>query len=181
MVELPITDPVALLIDKMQLHELVLNYCRASDRRDFALMRALYHDDAIDNHGEMFSGPVDEFIAWLPTAMAQFEATSHSISNALFAIDGDQANGEIYALAYHRTNPPDATEIIITGRYLDRYERRGGVWKFLHRSLALDACEMRPVNQDAYKHFAAGAKMGAYDNSDPSYAQLPLFQRGKRA
>jgi len=166
------------LLDKQALHELVLNYCRASDRRDLATIRSLYHDDAIDDHGAMFSGPVDEFIAWLPSAMANFEATSHIVANALFSIDGDHANGEIYALAYHRTRPPDAEEILITGRYLDRYERRDGVWRFIHRSLALDGCEAHDVRPDAYSHFAAGATMGSPDEADPSYGQLPLFRRG---
>lgn len=165
------------VLDKQALHELVLTYCRAADRRDFALMRTLYHDDAIDDHGEMFSGPVDDFIAWLPKAMAQFEATAHSISNTLFVVDGDRANGEIYALAYHRTHPPDAQEIVIGGRYLDRYERRGGAWKFIHRSLALDWCNLRPVDPKAYRQFAAGAALGQAGADDPSYAQLPLFRR----
>ena len=171
-------DALRDMLDKHQLHELVLTYCRASDRREFALVRSLYHDDAIDDHGTMFSGPVDAFIAWLPTAMAQFEATQHSISNALFAVDGDKANGEIYALAYHRTHPPDAQEIVIGGRYLDRYERRDGKWKFIHRSLALDWANVRPVDPAAYQQFAAGATLGKPGAEDPSYKELPLFRRG---
>jgi hypothetical protein len=172
------SDALQAMLDKHQLHELVLTYCRASDRRDFALIRTLYHDDAIDDHGAMFSGPVDEFVAWLPGAMAQFEATQHSISNALFEVEGDRANGEIYALAYHRTHPPDAQEIVIGGRYLDRYERRNGAWKFVHRSLALDWCNVRAVDPAAYRQFAAGAALGRPGADDPSYAELPLFRRG---
>ena len=172
------SDALQDMLDKHQLHELVLTYCRASDRRDFALVRSLYHDDAIDDHGTMFSGPVDEFIAWLPKTMAQFEATQHSISNALFKVDGDKANGEIYALAYHRTHPPDAQEIVIGGRYLDRYERRNGTWKFIHRSLALDWANVRPVDPAAYQQFAAGAALGRPGADDPSYQELPLFRGG---
>ena len=171
------TAALQAMLDKHALHELVLTYCRAADRRDFRLMRSLYHDDAIDDHGAMFSGPVDDFIAWIPSVMAGFEATAHSVSNALFVVDGDKANGEIYAHAYHRTHPPDAQEIVIGGRYLDRYERRAGVWKFIHRSLALDWCNVRPVNPEDYRQFAAGAALGQASAEDPSYRQLPLFRR----
>ena len=122
------------LIDKQALHELALKYCRACDRRDFALLRSLYHDDAIDDHGAMFCGSADEYLAWLPGVLANFEATVHSITNALYAVRGDEAQGELYTLAYHRTCAPAAREITIGGRYLDRYARRDGVWKFAHRS-----------------------------------------------
>ena len=44
-------DTLQTLIDKQALAELVHSYCRACDRRDFALVRTLYHDDAIDDHG----------------------------------------------------------------------------------------------------------------------------------
>lgn len=171
------TDALQDMLDKHRLNELVLTYCRAVDRRDFALVRSLYHEDAIDDHGAMFSGPIDAFIAWLPDAMAQFEATQHSISNALFEIAGDRANGEAYVIAYHRTHPPAPHEVVIGGRYLDRYERRHGTWKFIHRSLALDWCNARPADPAAYEQFAAGAAAGRTGPSDPSYAALPLFRR----
>ena len=160
--------------DKSELHDLVLTYCRACDRRDYALLRSLYHDDAIDDHGDMFCGPVDDYVAWLPNVLESFEATVHSISNTLFVVDGDAAEGEIYTQAYHRTPAPDAQEIIIGGRYLDRYERRDGIWRFIHRSLACDWCDVRAVNVKAYEQFAAGAPRGRTDKDDPSYKLLML-------
>jgi hypothetical protein len=163
------------LIDKQALAELVYGYCRACDRRDFTLLRTLYHDDAIDDHGTMFRGSADEYVAWLPGVMANFEATVHSITNALFVVRRDDAQGELYTHAYHRTPAPDAREIVIGGRYLDRYARRGGVWKFLHRSLALDWVRVAPVDARAYGEFAAGAPRGRTDASDPSYLALPFF------
>ena len=130
------------LLDKQALHELVLKYCRACDRRDFVLLRSLYHDDAIDDHGAMFCGSADEYLAWLPGVLANFEATVHAITNALFEVRWDEAQGELYTIAYHRTRSPAAREITIGGRYLDRYARRAGVWKFAHRSLALALHEL---------------------------------------
>lgn len=165
------------VIDKSALQDLVLTYCRACDRRDFALVRTLYHDDAIDEHGHMFTGTADEFVAWLPSAMSRFEATIHSVTNMLFMVEGDRAQGEIYTVAYHRTPGPDAQEIIIGGRYLDQYERRNGVWKFSRRGLACDSCEVRTVDAKAYNTFAAGAAAGKTDAGDPSYQRLSMFKR----
>jgi hypothetical protein len=80
-------------------------------------------------------------------------------------------------VAYHRTHAPAAREILIGGRYLDRYQRRGGVWRFLHRSLALDWCRVQEVDTAAYREFAAGAPAGRTDAQDPSYLALPWFAR----
>lgn len=165
------------LLDKQALLELVLTYCRACDRRDFALVRSLYHDDAVDDHGAMFRGSADEYVAWLPGVMANFEATVHSLSNALFVVAGDQAQGELYTVAYHRTPAPAAREITIGGRYLDHYERRAGRWKFSRRALALDWCRVTAVDPGAYREFAAGAPAGRTDANDPSYLALSFFRR----
>lgn len=170
-------DTLQTLLDKQALRDLVYTYCRACDRRDFRLLRTLYHDDAVDDHGSMFKGSADEFVAWIPRVMASFESTVHSISNALFIVQGTQAQGELYTTAYHRTPGPEGREIVIGGRYLDRYEQRGGSWKFLHRALAMDWCRSTPVDAEAYRELAAGAPAGRTDAADPSYVALSFFAR----
>lgn len=168
------------LLDKQALEELVLDYCRAVDRRDFALIRSLYHDDAIDDHGYMFKGSADEYVRWLPGNLAPFEATVHSVSNMLFRVDGDRAEGEIYAVAYHRTGGTPSREITIGGRYLDRYQRRDGAWKFYRRSLALDWCNLSEADPEAYREMSLGAPPGSIDAQDPSYSVLSMFGRHER-
>ncbi len=162
------------LLDHVALRDLVMRYCRGCDRRDFALVRSLYHDDAIDDHGSMFKGDPDAFVAWLPTAMAPWELTIHSISNSLFAVDGDYAEGEHHARAYHRTHPPERKEYIVHGRYLDKYARRNGVWKFLHRSLVFDHGVIRDVDEVSFAQLSGDAAMGRADRDDPSWS-LPLL------
>ena len=165
------------LADKQALGELVAAYSRAIDRRDFALLRSLYHDDAIDDHGTMFCGPVDAYVAWVAETLTRFEATAHYAVQSLFVVDGDCAEGETYKINYHRTPAPDAQEIVTGSRSLDRFERRGGVWRFTLRSVTLDWSEVRPVDPAAYAQFAAGSVHGRPDGSDPSYARLRLFPR----
>lgn len=168
------------LLDQVALRDLVMRYCRGCDRRDFALVRSLYHDDAIDDHGAMFKGTPDEFVAWLPEAMAPWELTIHSISNSLFVVDGDYAEGEHHARAYHRTYPPHRKELIVYGRYLDRYERRDGEWKFLHRSLVFDHGEMVDVDEEAFARLSADAAMGTADRNDPSWSLALLAGLGEK-
>lgn len=162
------------LLDQIALRDLVMRYCHGCDRRDWKLVRSLYHDDAIDDHGAMFRGGPDAFVAWLPEATARWELTVHSISNSLFAVDGDRAEGEHHTRAYHRTFPPDRREYIVHGRYLDRYERRGGAWKFLHRSLVFDHGEIRQVDEEAFARLGADAAHGTADRRDPAWS-LPLL------
>src|SRR5271166_1154589 len=89
--------------DKIALLDLVQKYSRAIDRRDFALLRTLYHDDATEEHGGMFSGSAAAYIDWLPGVLAKNETTAHYVVNTLFEIDGDRAEGETYKINYHRS------------------------------------------------------------------------------
>ncbi len=164
------------LLDRVEIIDLVARYCRGCDRRDFALVRSCYHDDAIDDHGAMFRGGPDEFVAWLPTAMAPWDLTMHAISNSVVVVDGDRAEGEHMVRAWHRTHAPDRREFIVWGRYLDKYERRGGEWKFLHRALVFDHGEVRAVDEEAFARMGADAAHGTAGRDDPSW-QMDLLAR----
>ncbi len=169
---------LAALIAKDRIRQLALLYCRASDRRDFDLMRSLYHEDATDDHGGMFKGPAMEFIDRLPQIMADIELTTHHITNHLIALhpDGVRAEGELNIIAYHRVQTPDGPQdAIIGGRYLDHYEcRDGSCWKFAARKIVLDWNRIGPSLCDFDHPTAQGvARCGAAD--DPSYALLPLM------
>lgn len=166
------------LLDHLALVELVMLYCRGIDRRDFALVRSLYHDDAVDDHGTMFSGGPDAFVAWLPRAMAPWELTRHEISNSVVVVDGDRAEGEHLVRAWHRTHPPGRREVTVHGRYLDRYERRDGTWKFLHRSLVFDHGEVREVDEAAQAELGAEAPQGSSGPQDPSWSLALLALLG---
>ena len=159
-------------LDVAALTRLGHTYCHAIDRRDFSLLRTLYDDDAIDDHGPMFCGGPDAFVTWLPKAMASWDATTHIIHNALFLIAGDEADGELVNTAYHRAL--DGThEVIVHGRYLDQYRKRDGIWRFFRRGLVLDWMEQRPLA--AASGFAEGVEVGEASAEDPCYRRLPLF------
>ena len=168
----------AQLLAREQIRDLVLRYCRAVDRRDFATLRELYHPDAEDDHGGMFSGNAMDFIDALPKIMQPMLLTAHYVANHLIRIDGSQAQGELYSIAWHRMKTASGVEDFIAGgRYLDHYECRDGrSWKFQRRQIVADWVRLipAPVAEDADK-LLAGVASGRADATDPSCAVLPLL------
>lgn len=164
-------------LDRIALQKLAWAYCHAIDRRDLKLVRSLYHDDAVDDHGAMFCGSPDEYVAWLPSMLANWQATSHIIQTMNFLIAGDEAEGELVTTAWHRT-ADGSRDIIAHGRYLDRYLKREGVWKFYHRSLVLDWSEEREVYRGDGT-IVDGVETGRAGSDDPVYVRLPLFRSAR--
>lgn len=159
------------------LRRLVTAYSRAVDRRDFKLLRSLYHDEAFEEHGDMFTGGPDQYMAFVEKALSSYAATAHYVVNTSFEIEGDHAEGEVYKINYHRTHGPDAHEVITGSRSLDRYRRDDGAWRFLGRSITLDWSTKRAVDAGAYRDFAAGSPPGRPGPDDLSYQVLTLFGR----
>ncbi|WP_164857051.1 nuclear transport factor 2 family protein [Sphingomonas crocodyli] len=163
------------MLDKAALEQLNFTYCHAVDRQDYALVRSLYHDDATDDHGPMFRGSADGYVAWLPTILSKWQLSAHRLTNMLFLVDGDAAEGEVCFTAYHRHRDGER-EWVAHGRYLDRYAKRDGIWRYAHRTVVLDWNEKRA----SVPRPTDGTLLGAPDANDPIYAQLPMFA-GQRA
>ncbi len=168
------------LLDREEIRALITAYCNAADRHDHAKMRTLYHADAIDDHGAFFCGPAMEFIDKLPEIQAPMEILHHNVTTINLAIDGDYGEGEVYLLAMHRVRPPDGPiDVLVGGRYFDKYERRDGAWKFLHRAIVTDWANVHaPSIIDRDHPFLAGSKFGQPGPRDPSYDFFRLLKRG---
>ena len=166
------------LIDREAIRDLVLCYSRAIDRKDVGLLRDLYTEDATDTHGDSFDGPADKYCDFIAGSLPYMTYSGHHACNHMIAIDGDQANGEVYCLAFHvipdQQNPGKQIEDFMCVRYIDNYRRcADGKWRFSKRVVTYDMQLQRP--------FTGGGLM-ALGEKDPSYSELllPFFQRGAR-
>jgi len=176
-------DPrLQLLIDKQDILELVHTYCNASDRHDYDKLRALYHEDAIDEHGSFFQGLAMEFIDSLPQIQAPMRILHHNVTTTNIAVEGDYAEGEIYVLAFHEIQGDEQPmDLLIGGRYFDRYERRNNVWKFSHRAVVADWATVNNPSTVKLDHpLLAGSRFGQPGEADPSYAFFRLLRWGHR-
>jgi hypothetical protein len=170
------------LLDKQAVHELIHAYCNAADRHDHAKMRTLYHEDAIDEHGHFARGLAHDFIDKLPAIQANMAILHHNVTTVNLKLDGDRGEGEVYVIAFHQVRDGDRLyDVLIGGRYFDKYEKRAGVWKFSHRCIVADWGYVADPTAVRLEHpFMAGALFGKPGPGDPSYAFFSRLQRGQR-
>ena len=174
-------DPrLATLIAKDAIRDLVSTYARAADRKDHALMRTLYHPDAMEDHGAFFQGLASEFIDRLPEIQAPIDILQHHVTSHNIVITGERAEGEVYVLAMHRVQRSGAAfDVLVSGRYLDGYECRDGAWKFSRRAIVADWAHVwDPSIITLDNDMVAGSLIGRAGADDPSYRLLGLLPRG---
>jgi hypothetical protein len=121
------------LLDKAQIHDVLMRYSRGVDRGDGELVTSCFHPDATLDYGR---GPMSA--AALAEGIAKMAATGamHFIGNEYVEVDGDTGYGETYFISYATvTDAGRAATRSRGGRYLDRFERRDGPWKIARRLL----------------------------------------------
>lgn len=163
---------LARLLDRQEIERVIHRYCRGIDRRDLALVRSCYHDDATDRHGSFF-GSADEYVAWVDGLLGRYRFTTHGLHQIQveFGSDPDLAAAESYGVSVHRGDPAKPHQNLATGfRYLDRFERRRGEWKIASR-VALGEWSLRLPAQ-AWWEIPESHLSSRRDARDPLYALL---------
>ncbi len=159
------------LLAKQEIYELSCSYMRALDRLDAPLMHSVFHDDATVDYG-FFQGSGRDFVAFAQNALQDHLANHHMIGQANIQVQGDTATGEIYFQAFHKViQEGQEVDLFISGRYVDRYERRAGVWKISFRSEVNDWSRTEP-DADLYLKGDSGSLLGERKPGDYSYRFL---------
>jgi hypothetical protein len=143
------------LNDRIEIQELLYRYARGVDRKDWQAVRAVYHPDAFDDHGN-YTGDIDGFIASLQKRHAHIEQSMHVIANCIIEFDtADSALVESYFITYQRILPSagdgrasyllreplsddEAVQGQAVGRYVDRVTRRTGEWRIEKRAVVYE-------------------------------------------
>ena len=152
----------------IEIRQVLYRYCRGVDRGDRAMLKSVYHPDAEDDHGS-WRGLGRDFADYIVDALDGADSASqHHITNVLIELDGDRAAVESYFLAFHpyRVDGQPERLAFVGGRYLDRFERRDGVWRIAKRRVVLDWTR----SEVAGSAWAAEARfaLGGRREQDPS-------------
>jgi hypothetical protein len=153
-------------LSKQALHDLGMAYARGVDRADSDLLLSIFHDDStvisgvINGSGPEFARGITGFVR------ANLERCFHSVANEWYEVDGDRAVGESYGIA---TITAGGNDVISGGRYLDTYERRNGIWKFLSRTWVCDWTMTLPTTHQTDGMYEPLQTRGCYGKDDPVY------------
>lgn len=173
---------IDLLLARAEIHDRILGWTRGVDRKDWKLAAGIFHPDAIDDHG-IYTGPVDGLIETLEARHRGIEMSMHFVSNVFIEFaDSHTAAAESYCLVWQRYGLEDrAARAVISGgadnsdrpidmlmsaRYVDRFELRDGVWKIARRTTVFERAMRFEVPEDGPKN-APDWTVGMRDASDP--------------
>jgi cytochrome P450/limonene-1,2-epoxide hydrolase len=115
------------LTDESAIRAVISRYSRGVGRRDWTLLRSLYHREAKEDHG-VYNGDIDGYVETLQQHCTADQAWMHMLAPAIIDFDegnSDLAFSEHYALANCRMTEGATTDFLIRCRYVDRLERRG--------------------------------------------------------
>lgn len=179
-------------IDRTEIVETIARYARGIDRRDWALVRSVFFDDATSHHGD-FKGSPDEFVSWISERHATIARSGHYLCNcAVDFVSANQAVVETYFIARMRMGPnagghrtmlakddPDERNVDliveVCGRYADRFENRHGEWRIAQRITIFDFSDSHsaPALRDnpAWAHGVRGPDDPLYRHFAPDSVQ----------
>jgi len=137
------------LLDRAAIHDVMLRYARGVDRRDLDLVAACFLQDA-SYEGALASGTIAEALVRLRERMTRYDSTMHFIGNQLVELDGDTANSETYAVAYHRLTGDSRGKLFTVGvRYLDELIRDANGWRIRARVVKMEWQRSEALSPDS--------------------------------
>lgn len=166
-----------ILLDRLnsraEITEVVLRYVRAIDRCDEDQLRACFHPDSHHRHGS-FDGLSADFCTLAMAVCRAVEATHHQLGPVSIELAGETAFVETYFTSHHRFGavpPPGGQpheDRFMGGRYVDRFERREGVWKIADRQGINEWLRYEASSDRGFWSGQAGQR-GRRDHGDPVY------------
>ena len=166
-------DRLQMMLDHFDIREVIEAYVHGCDRGDLEAVKDCYHPDSYDHHGPL-AGPGHQFAAdCVDSLKIYWTSCTHLLGQSRIKVDGDMAGAETHYFA-SLTRDQDGTAMLDqqVGRYVDRFERRDGVWRILDRRCIQDWTYSIPQGESFIDR--AEFLTGARTPEDISYEVLDL-------
>lgn len=160
---------VQYLKDRTEILDCIHRHARGCDRHDIDLISSTYHQDGADEHGNVVN-PGPDYGAWANSVhSASSLVHTHNITTHTCEIDGDTAHAESYVNVILLGIDGRSAQFI-SGRYLDRLQRRDGGWRIVVRRSTVEvmfAADASVLQTSFFQQL--GYMKGSRDRQDPSY------------
>jgi len=159
--------------DHIQIYRVMSRYCHGVDRCDIDILKSVFWDDGVCNYSDEDLNAME----WSENCVAGLSTmvrTLHTIGNHWIEVDGDKATGETYCTAYHLLKAEDGSlhDMVVGGRYLDRFEKRNGEWRIRSRYYVMDWNTNTPSTDQRSEGLLGGLNTGGRAPNDPYYKQF---------
>lgn len=169
------------MLDRQDIHDCLVNFCRGMDRFDREIYLSAFHDDAVVAAGPFVGNAADCYDWAMPMHEQGQISTQHIILNVSYDIDDSTLHtGTAHTETYYQfvARNRDDSNWVAGGRYIDRFEKRDGQWKIALRTNIIEWSGTLPTMPlpfgDVPDILANGA--ASRDRSDPSYSR-PLMNK----
>jgi hypothetical protein len=169
---------LAYLSDRREIFEASKRYTRGADRHDKDLVRTAFWPEATVSYEKPMK--LDEFVTWDDGRLAGYAAHQTHITGQTIDIDGNTAHVESYVITFlvPRDRSGDGAgpatpgraltsekSRIGSGRFVERWEKRGAEWKILVREYVEDLT----LEGETIDNCGTRTCLGTWDRNDPSY------------
>jgi hypothetical protein len=168
------------LTDRQEILDCIVRNSRGNDRFDTELVASSYHPDGFHEIGDRaIPGPkYGEHANQAHGAMC--ERNLHHVTMHSCEIDGDVAHAESYVIGLFLDKGCESARIL-SGRYIDRLERRDGEWRIVVRRSTVEVIlegASAMLNAPAFRD--GGYLKGSRDKSDLAYVRPLTLEGGER-
>jgi hypothetical protein len=166
------------LTDRQEILDCIVRNSRGNDRFDEALVTSSYHPDGVHEVGARTipGSKYGEHANHAHGAMS--ERNLHHVTMHSCEIEGATAHAESYVIGLFLDTGAE-TSRILSGRYIDRLEKRDGEWRIVVRR-----CTVEVVLEGTAKmvgNLRAGSYLkGSRDRTDLAYARPLTLDGGER-
>jgi hypothetical protein len=146
---------------------LLTGYSRGVDRGDKDLLTSIFWEDSTVISGIVNASGADFADGIVDYVTANLDYCFHSNANEWIEVKGDHGVGEHYVIAHLCAGGQD---VMTGGRYIDRYERREGIWKIASRTFVADWNTTHPKSLELDGMYEPLKTRGSFGKGDPIYA-----------
>ena len=136
-------DHATILWAERCLRRVPMRYLSGVDRRDWALVRSCFADDAFVA-GSRSTAPLDEYLPPLIRGVEFYPVTMHFAGTQTVEVADDGRSGHVdtYAIAFHWRGAQPGEEhpenLVLAVRYHDDIAETDGEWRITHRAVTPD-------------------------------------------